>query len=64
MERDTSLLLLGFLAQCLQRKSTGWGGKVGRAQVAYRYRKLQEGDWGALVDLFMKDKGKKREERR
>ena len=54
-ERTTALLWLGFMPQCMQRKPVARGGKVGRAQVAYRYTCLQGGDWGSLVELWEGD---------
>ena len=53
-ETTRALLWLGFLPQALQRKPTR-GGKVGRAQVAYRYSCLTEDDWGSLVELWERD---------
>ena len=56
-ERDLALLWLGFFPQCLQRRPTR-GGKVGRAQIAYRYNLLQNEDWGGLVELWERDEEK------
>ena len=54
-EVDRALMWLGFLPQALNRKPCGRSGKIGRAQVAYRYNCLTSGDWGALVELWERD---------
>ena len=55
---------LGFLPQALQRKSCGRNGKVGRAQVAWRYNCVTSGDWGSLVEAWERDLKKEREDRK
>ena len=57
-DKDTALLWMGFLSQCLQRKPTR-GGKKGRVEVASRYKCVQEGDWAGLVEKFERDKVKR-----
>jgi hypothetical protein len=54
-ESDRALLWLGFLPQLLQRKPSR-GGRKGRAEVAYRYKCVTEGDWGELVKIWERDR--------
>ena len=52
-DKDRALLWLSFLSQGLLRKPTR-GGRAGRRQVAHRFNSLIAGDWGALVELWLK----------
>ena len=54
------MLWLGFLPQGLLRRPTR-GGKVGRAQVAYRFTCVTNSNWGGLVESWERD-AKKRDE--
>ena len=56
-ERDRTLLWLGFLPQLLQRKPSR-GGRKGRAEVAYRYKCVCDGNWGELVNIWERDRKK------
>ena len=58
-EGDRALLWLGFLPQLLQRKPSR-GGRKGRAEVAYRYKCVTEGNWGELVRVWERDRPKVR----
>ena len=63
-EVDRALMWLGFLPQALQRKPCGRAGKVGRAQVAWRYNCVTTGDWGGLVEAWERDLRKERDKER
>jgi hypothetical protein len=56
-EKDGALQWLSFLSQGQLRKPTR-GGRAGKRQVALRFNSLIAGDWGALVELWLKDKEK------
>ena len=62
-DRDCALMWFGFLPQCLQRKPSR-GGKVGRAQVAYRYACVVEDKWEKLVELWEDDMSRQEDRRR
>ena len=54
-DRDMALMWRMFLAQGLLRRPSR-GGRAGRGQVAKRFRCLQRGDWGSLVELWEQDR--------
>ena len=56
-DRDRAFLWLSFLSQGLLRKPTR-GGRAGRRQVAHRFNCLVAGEWGSLVELWLRDKEK------
>ena len=53
-QKNRALMWIMFLPQALLRKPTQ-GGKAGRGQVRKRFRCLQRGDWGDLVEMPQRD---------
>ena len=52
-EMDRALMWLLFIPQLLRKPTRG--SRAGRGQVAKRFRALQQGDWGSLVEMHQTD---------